>query len=197
VQKPLSRAELAPEFDRGAAPPTTSAPVWPIRAPFVAWCVDAHHPTLLGRVKVALQHSHPKPDAPGDELWLPALQGLSVRAGDRVLVQHALGSPEPIVVGIIDGFLPRPEPETLTGARLELAPDETLLVHTREGQRLLEITPSLAGYLVRLLSAEARLDVSGKLSISAAELELEATRGSVRIEASDHVCVVGETVRLN
>lgn len=194
---PQSRAELAPQTLPVAAPATTPAPVWPIRAPFVAWCVDAHHPTLQGRVKVELQHVHPKPDSPGDELWLPALQGLSVRPGDRVLVQHALGSPEPIVVGVVDGFLPRPAPDTLTGARLELAPDETLLVHTREGQRLLQITPSPKGYVVRLLSDEARLDVRGKLSISASELALEATGGSVRIEASDEVQVVGETVRLN
>jgi uncharacterized protein (DUF2345 family) len=39
--------------------------------------------------------------------------------------------------------------------------------------------------------------VKGKLSISAAELELTATKGKVRVEASDDIDLVGETIHLN
>jgi hypothetical protein len=44
---------------------------------------------------------------------------------------------------------------------------------------------------------DVRLELKGKLSIRAAELELEATRGNARVEASDRVCLVGELVELN
>jgi hypothetical protein len=50
---------------------------------------------------------------------------------------------------------------------------------------------------VRLLHTDVRLELEGKLSIRAAELELAATRGNARVEASDHVCLIGEIIELN
>jgi hypothetical protein len=125
------------------------------------------------------------------------LHGLSIRAGDRLLLQQALGSPEPIVIGVIDGFMPRPQLECHQGPRLEIKPDETLRVHTSDGQALVEIAPDETGHVVRLLQSGARLAVQGKLSISAGELELKAASGSVQIEASDDVRLIGEVVHLN
>jgi hypothetical protein len=50
---------------------------------------------------------------------------------------------------------------------------------------------------VRLLHTDVRLELEGKLSIRAAELELGATRRNARVEASDHVRIVGEIIELN
>jgi len=41
------------------------------------------------------------------------------------------------------------------------------------------------------------LALKGKLSISAAELELKANKGQVRIEATDDINIVGEVIHLN
>lgn len=54
-----------------------------------------------------------------------------------------------------------------------------------------------AGPIVRLLNGDTRLNLQGKLSITAAELELKASNGAVRIEATDEVSVMGEVVHLN
>ncbi len=176
----------------------TDRPVWPLDSAFVARCSDPRHPTLLGRVKVEWQSEAGSANGTGyHEWWVPSLHGLSIRAGDRLLMQHELGSPEPIVIGVIDGFMPRPELERHEGPRLEIRSDESLRVHTADGQGLIAITPDETGYVVRLLQADARLAVSGKLSISADELELKAASGSVRIEASDDVRLIGEVVHLN
>jgi hypothetical protein len=165
---------------------------------FVARCSDPRHPTLLGRVKVEWQSGAGAANRAGcHEWWVPSLHGLSIRAGDRLLMQHVLGSPEPIAIGVIDGFMPRPELERHEGPRLEIKSDETLRVHTAAGQGLVEITPDETGHVVRLLQPDTRLAVLGKLSISAGELELKAASGSVRIEASDDVRLVGEVVHLN
>ena len=173
-------------------------PAWPSDSAFVAVCSDPRHPTLLGRVKVVWQSASGSAHGAGcREWWVPSLHGLSIRAGDRLLLQHALGSSEPIVIGVIDGFMPRPELESHRGPRLEIGPDETLRVHTADGQGLVEIAPDETGHVVRLLRPNTRLAVPGKLSISADELELKAASGSVRIEASDDVRLVGEVVHLN
>jgi hypothetical protein len=161
--------------------------------PFVAECIDANHPTLRGRVKIRLAGT----GAPGPSLWVPTLQGLSVRSGDRLLLQTPYGGSEPVVLGVIDGFLPRPEPDRTVAARLEVKPDEVIQVCSQEGQPLVEILHDAKGPMVRLLQSDTRLDVKGKLSITAAELELRALKGEVRIQASQDVNLIGEVVKLN
>jgi hypothetical protein len=168
-------------------------PAWPAGEPFVAECTDAHHPTLQGRVRLRWAPAQ----GPGREAWVPTLHGLAVRKGDRLLVQKAHGADEPIVVGVIDGFLPRPEPERHVAARIEVKTDETLQVCSQEGQPLVEVIRDEKGPIVRLLQSDTRIDVQGKLSITAGELELKAVKGQVRIEASDDVNLVGEVVHLN
>lgn len=185
----VSAAEL---FGRILETRTPSSP-WPIGEPFVAECTDARHPTLQGRVKICWP-GHP-PD--GNELWVPTLHGQSIRKGDRLLVQRPHGGTEPIVLGVIDGFLPRPEPERTLVARIEVKRDETLQVCSQEGQPLIEIVRDEKGPMVRLLQSDTRIDVRGKLSITAAELELRAVKGEVRIQASDDVNLVGEAINLN
>ena len=166
---------------------------WPTGEPFVAECTDARHPTLQGRVRIRWDGA----GLTNEDLWVPTLHGLAVRAGDRLLVQMPHGGSEPIVVGVIDGFHPRPEPDRTVAARIEVKQDEVLQVCSQEGVPLVEIVRDEKGPIVRLLQSDTRLDVKGKLSITAAEIELKAVKGEVRIQASDDVNVVGEAIHLN
>jgi hypothetical protein len=170
-----------------------SRPRWPVGEPFVAECIDPRHPTLQGRVSVRWCWQ----GGDAEEVWVPTLHGLAIRKGDRLLLQMPHGADEPIVVGVIDGFLPRPGPTRRQGARLELKNDETLQVCDQDGHPLVEVVQNEGGPVVRLLQSNTRLDLNGKLSITAGEIELKAKQGQVRIEASDDVILVGEVVHLN
>ncbi len=136
-----------------------------------------------------------RPEA--SDLWVPTLHGLAIRKGDRLLVQMPYGGTEPIVIGVVDGFAPRPEPDRTTAARIEMKNDEVLQVCSQEGHPLVEIIRDEKGPVIRLLQADTRVDIKGKLSISAEELELKAVKGEVRIQASHDVNVVGEVIHLN
>jgi hypothetical protein len=160
---------------------------------FVATCVEARHPTLVGRVLARWEDGAGAPQ----QWWLPTLHGLAIRAGDRLLLSRVGGLPEPVAVGVIDGFLPRPVPSPTTAASLELLPDEAVTIVEASGQPLLQITPSEDGPVVRLLHVDTQIELPGRLSITAGELSLKAVRGNVQIEASDEVAVIGEAVRLN
>lgn len=164
-------------------------------AAFVATCADARHPTLFGRVKV--YEGDPSDDGSARARWVPTLHGLTIRQGDRLLLQRVAGSSEPIVVGVIDGFLPRPEPERSAGPPLELKKDESIRIHGEDGRPLLEIFRQESGPILRILGPDLRIDVPGKMSITAKELELRAVNGDLTIEASDKVSVDGEAIRLN
>jgi len=168
-------------------------PTWPVGEPFVVECTSTQHPTLRGRVQIRWTTAAGAATA----WWVPVLQGLAIRAGDRLLAQVPHGATEPIVLGVIDGFAARPEPERAVAARLELKKDEAVQICSQEGQPLVELVQDAQGPLVRLLQADTRIDVKGKLTISAAELELCAVKGKVRIEATDDVEVVGEVINLN
>ncbi len=170
-----------------------ATPTWPVGEPFVVECVDARHPTLQGRALVRWE----APGRDAVEAWVPTLHGLAVRKGDRLLLQTPYGASEPIAIGVIDGFLPRPEPARVVGTQLELKQDEVFQVRTQDGQPLVEIVRDAAGPVVRLLQADTRLELQGKLSITAAELDLKASKGQVRIEASDDVKLIGELINLN
>jgi len=170
-------------------------PPWPSAAMFVATCVATRHPTLCGRVRA--QWLDPESGAPAQEWWVPTSSGLAIRAGDRLLLSRAAGLSEPIVVAVLDGFAPRPEREPSVGATLQLQSDEVLNVEGSDGQPLLQIRQGQAGPVLRLLEEDARIDVQGRLSISARELVLQARAGNVQLEASDEVNVVAELVKLN
>jgi hypothetical protein len=159
----------------------------------VGVCLAARHPTLEGRVKVRwLDHR-------GDlhERWMPTLRSIVVREQDRVLMLWASNEPEPIVVGVVDGFSRRAEPPRHPAVALELKGDETFRVTTDRGQPLLEVVQGAEGPVVRILNSDTALELPGKLKITAAEIELKADRGGVRIEANDDVDIKGEMIRLN
>lgn len=168
-------------------------PAAPGEAPVVGECLDARHPTLLGRYLVR----YPEPDGRPVERWLASLYGLPVRAHDRVLLIQPGNWPEPLVVGVIDGFAIRPEPPAVAAASLELKPDEVVRVVGARGEPLVEVRRNEAGPVVRLLTGDVQLELPGKLALSAKSIDLRATLGGVNITATDDVIVRGESVHLN
>ena len=172
-----------------AAPPR---PAWP-EGHVVATCTEGRHPTLTGRIRVRCE------DARGcvHECWVATLHGLCVRVSDRVLVLKIRDQPDPIVIGVVDGFSRRPEAPKLVAQTLEMKRDEALQVSAENGQPLLHITRNQQGPVIRLLQADTEVELPGKLRIAAGEIELCARKGAVRIDASDDVEIVGEAIRLN
>ncbi|HLA63415.1 MAG TPA: hypothetical protein VK610_03250 [Rhodothermales bacterium] len=182
-------------LDQLAAVPITPATPRTGVAPggvVVGECVDAAHPTLRGRVRVRWETSQGVA-----ERWVPTLQNLPVRVADRVLLVHPGNHDEPVVVGVLDGFARRPEPERAETARFTLQRDEAVRVEGADGQPLVELFQSDAGPVVRLLQADVNVELPGALRISAEQIALRARAGTVEIEASDDVNVRGEVVNLN
>jgi hypothetical protein len=159
----------------------------------VGTCVDARHPTLLGRVLCSVLAS----DGTTAERWVPTLMNLPVREGDRVLLVRPHNHAEPIVVGVLDGFSPRPAPSTSPTAIRALQADETVRFESARGEPLVEIAPGATGPVVRLLSADLEVETPGAVRLRAGSIELHAREGEVRVEASDDVVVQGEAIHLN
>ena len=160
---------------------------------FVGECLDDRHPSITGRVLISWQ------DAQSNtiEKWLPALQGLSVRKFDRVLLQQPVNWPEPIVFGVVDGCADRPEPDFESKHAIELKPDVAVRIDSHNGSPLVEICQVDDQAVVRLLSDDVNLDLNGKLKISAQSIDLAAKRGQVSITAEGDVVVKGEIIELN
>jgi len=192
LQRP---AEIDPELeaDRDERQPVPMEMLIGAKAALIGECVLDRHPTLQGRVRVKWLDGEGEPQ----ECWLPVLRHLSIRERDRVLLLWVENEPHPVVVGVVDGFARRAEPKTEVGAALELKRDEIFRLQGQGGEPLLEIRPGDEGPVVRLLNADTEVELPGKLRIKAAEIELRAERGGVRLEASDDVVIHGEMVRLN
>lgn len=171
----------------------SSAPQAPVSPSLVGECIDNRHPTLTGRylIEFAL------PDGTVERRWLPGLHQLAVRPHDRVLLVNPGNWPEPLVVGVIDGFANRPEPEAAVGASLTLQPDEVVRVHGINGEKLVEIRQESEGPVVRLLTPDVYLDLPGELKVSAQSIDMKAKLGAVKITAAHDVTVKGEAVHLN
>lgn len=159
----------------------------------VADCIDARHPTLVGRVLCRTASA----DGAPVERWVPTLMHLPVREGDRVLLARPQNLAEPVVVGVLDGFTPRPEPARTPAAVRSLAADETVRFESARGEPLVEIAPGEAGPVVRLLSSGVEVESPGAVRLRAASVAIEATQGEVRVAASDDVVVQGEAIHLN
>ena len=160
---------------------------------FVGECLDDRHPSITGRVLISWQDAQSN----AIEKWLPALQGLSVRKLDRVLLQQPVNWPEPIVFGVIDACADRPEPDFESKHAIELKPDEVVRIDSHNGSPLVEICQVNDQPVVRLLSDDVNLDLNGKLKISAQSIDLAAKTGQVSITAEGDVVVKGEIIELN
>ncbi len=159
---------------------------------FVGECEKTRHPTLNGRIFVSWEEGQDCKRA-----WLPTLHALSVRKCDRVLLQWPANWPEPIVVGVIDGFAARPEVQPSVAATLEVQRDESVRIHAVDGTGLIEIRVAESGPVVRILSRDVDIEFSGALNITADQIALRAQRGPVQIDATDDVVIRGETIQLN
>lgn len=159
----------------------------------VGECVSARHPTLAGRVRVRWAPAQGE----SRESWLATLRGSVVREGDRVLLQLADNWSEPIVIGVVDGFARRPEPDRVPGATLRLERDETVTLTTAEGRALVEIHQDEDGPVVRLADEDVHLELPGALRIDARQILLCAKRGGIEIAAEDDLHLRGEVIHLN
>jgi hypothetical protein len=186
-------SEASSILDELVTAPSASAPRVTHEGPIVAECIDARHPTLVGRVRVRWS------DARGAtiEKWGPTLQGAAIREGDRVMLQQPSNWPEPVVTGVLDGFARRPEVPKSAAASIELKPDEVVRVAGSNGQTLLEVSQSENGPVVKLLDGDVNLELPGDLRIRANAIEMSAREGNVTIKASDDVVVEGDIVHLN
>lgn len=164
-------------------------------APLVGVCVDARHPSLVGRVRVEIVAEGG--DAP-ETVWLPTLMGTVVREGDRVLLMRPANWPEPLVVGVVDGFARRPEPEEVEGPRIVFEKDEVVSIEAADGGRLLEVRQGGDGKpAVRILSDDLTLQVPGELTVDAQGITMRSRRGGVEIDAEDDVKIRGEMIHMN
>ena len=159
----------------------------------VGECIDPKHPSIAGRIRVRLKDT----DGRSQELWMPCLHRLAVRQGDRVLVEHPANWPEPIVVGVVDGFAMRATAQLLPGPTLTLNTDESVRIEANDGQELIEVFQGENGPVVRLLKDDVNLEVKGSFSINARRIDLGADKGKVRITAQDDVEVEGRKINLN
>lgn len=162
------------------------------REGLVARCVDDQHPTLAGRVLVHWEDG-------GDEVekWVPTLQHVPVRIHDRVVLVRPTNFGEPVVIGVLDGFTRRPEPDRETAASLELKRDEAVRVSGADGSPLVELFRDDSGPVIRLLQEDVDLEFPDALRLRASRIEMVAERGSVDITANDDVNVDGEIINLN
>lgn len=159
--------------------------------PLVGECIETRHPTLAGRILVRWNAGKTI------ERWLPVLQGLAVRMGDRVLLLKPGNWPEAVVTGVLDGFARRPEPRRTSAAEIALLPDETLRVTAADGTPLVDVCASQAGPVVRLAAPDVVLELPGALRVSARAIELRAREDAVEVAAASDVIVNGETIQLN
>lgn len=164
----------------------------PITPSAVGVVVDELHPVLAGRVRVRLGH-----EGPEGERWLPCLMGIRPRSGDRVLVIRPSGAQEGVVLGVLDGFRQRLEPEARATNVRTIADDESVRIEAADGRGLVEVRASENGCVVRLLSPDATLAAEGTLTIEAQAVALRAKQGCVALRASEDVEIQGEHVRLN
>lgn len=164
--------------------PTASRP-----ASEVARCVADEHPVLVGRVRCAFDD--------GSEAWVPCLQGVRPRCGDRVLVLGAHGAPGGVVAGVVDGFRRRLEPDPRDSQVRRLRADEVIRIESDEGVPLIEVRATDAGPAVRVLSKDLTMESSGALRLAGESVEIVARQGGVEVRATDDVKLNGEQIHLN
>lgn len=172
--------------------PSDAAP--PVQAPFVGLCVDSCHPDLRGR---ALIRWTARGSAHAEEQWLPCLQSLALREGDRVMVTALSNLDEPVVIGVLDGVMSHRNAPAMSAHSIVLGADERIRVHAADGTPLVEIGPAVGGPVVQVLSPSLALRVAGQLALDADSIDFRARSGPVVINASRDVVVNGERIRLN
>ena len=155
----------------------------------VGWCRKTEDPENEGR----LQITWPSEDGELQSQWLGVLEGLSVAAGDRVLLLTPRNSSASLVVGV----LARPATAEPSAQVVRLADDRPVRVEAPDGQTLLEISQGPDGVQVRLPDADVHLDTPGKLAWTAESVAITSRTGDVEIQAAEDVVARGQFIRLN
>lgn len=181
-----ARAVATPLFE------IVAAAARPSGLPEMGICIADEHPTLAARVLCRFERPTGQV-----ELWLPCLFGVHPREGDRVLVLRPEGAPEPVVLGVVDGYRKRAEPEARAAHHTRLKPDEVVRIESATGEALLELRGGAEGAVLRVLSKSVAIDGGSQLSIEADALRLRARQGKVELTASEDVVVQGEAIHLN
>lgn len=161
--------------------------------PLLGMCIDEDHPAMCGRAKIAWQ----LPDGTGHEAWLARIHSVTVRKGDRVIVQQLANHSEPVIMGVLDGLAPRRMAEKVPGPTIPLKQDESLRVRADDGTELMEVYQGEDGPVLRILNPDMDLELPGKLRIRAKSITLAAKEGAIELDASGNVVVKGEDISLN
>jgi hypothetical protein len=159
--------------------------------PWVCEVLESEHPSIAGRILARWMD----PDGEPRERWIPVLMGLPIRTGDRILAAAVQSWPEPIAIGIVDGFRRREVERAI--ASVTLPPGHALRIVGAAGTPLLEVTEGREGPVVTLLHDDLALNVRGRLTLAAKSIDLHAREGKVEVKATDDVVVRGEVIHLN
>ena len=165
-----------------------------IAGPLVGECLDPHHPSIVRRALIAWT------DGQGGEErrhWLPTLQGLSLRRGDRVLLMRPKNYEEAVIVGVLDGFVRREPVDAARGPVVELKPDEVVTVTDEAGRPVAELRQGDGGPSIALIGDDCRLEVAGRLILSGRDVVITAREGNAAVEAAGDVDIKAETINLN
>ena len=92
---------------------------------------------------------------------------------------------------------PRSTFEVRPNNTVALVGDSPIQVVAHDGRKLVEIGIGPNGPTVRICQRDAAINLPGKLSISAGEIELKSRSGDLKIDADHDVVVRGDIIRLN
>jgi hypothetical protein len=170
----------------------------------VGECLDTHNPHLPRRVFVRAR------DEDGQQVtaWLPVLDQLRIRPGDKLLLSKPDNWPEPVVLGVLAG-LERPVDANAADAasqtaaaatgdpHLRLEPGQSVVITNPEGQPMLSLRATAQGPQVELLAANVSFDMPGCVRIGAERIELHSREGGVDIRSDGDTIVRSRVIRLN
>jgi len=191
-------------------------------AAMVGECVDDCHPEWSDHAMVAYTDTKGEMF----RQWLPSVLGLEIRRGDLVLIAKPIHWATPVITGILpktppsstsvfspwklpsatlEHDLSETESQKPPRASFEVRPNNTVAltgetpiqVVTHSGRKLVEIGLGANGPTIRICERDASIDLPGKLTITAGELELKSRSGDLKIEADHDVVVQGDLIRLN
>jgi hypothetical protein len=167
----------------------------------VGCCLDDNHPEHVDRYQIAFTNER----GFAEKRWLEAVKGVEVQRLDRVLLLRVRHLPEPVILASLGNEARKNRTQKNMASELEVRENNTVVLHgetpiqvvTHDGRKLVEIGKNRHGPCIRVCRKDMKLDLPGKLSLSAGEIELQAREGDVRIEAEQEVTVQGDLIRLN
>ena len=159
----------------------------------IAEVVVETHPVMSGRVLVAGTDERGR----SFEEWLPCLEGLSIRAKDKVVIQRPANSQEALVTGVVESRHRQARQQSRVGGELTLGKDECMRINDYNGDALLDIVAGESGPSIQLHRSLGELDVPGSFRLVADSLDFKARRGEMTLAASGDIRVDGEMIKLN